>query len=179
MKRILLSALFMLLSSNTYANLINNGSFETGNFSGWTQSGNVGFTGVVAGGQSGSFSASFGPVGSVGSISQTIATTIGLVYDLSYWLANDGGTPNSFSVNANAASLISLLNAPAFGYQLYTQTFTAAAASTTISFNFQQNPAWWHLDNISLTSTNVPAPATLALLGLGLAGLSFSRRRNS
>src|SRR5437588_6466275 len=93
-----LSAVF---ATPSMANLVTNPGFEMGNFSGWIQSGNteanaVG-TGVYA--HTGTFGAQLGPVGSDWFLVQILPTTIGTTYDISFWLRNDGGTPNDFSAS--------------------------------------------------------------------------------
>ena len=74
MRKILIGAAFAAMmglpGQASAANLIVNGSFETGDFTGWTLSGNTGVTGVTGsfGGvdpEDGSFQAFFGPIGSL------------------------------------------------------------------------------------------------------------------
>src|SRR6266550_7769931 len=85
------------------AELIVNGSFETGDFTGWTLTGNTGFSGVecpgapFAGPGDGNCDAFFGPVGSNAILSQTLGTTIGQHYLISFDFQPDGGTPSFFS----------------------------------------------------------------------------------
>jgi hypothetical protein len=158
-------------------NLVTNGDFGTNDFTGWTQFGNTGFTGV------GSFTfgvASFGPVGSTGGIYQDVTTSTGTSYNVSFDLANDGNTPNYFAVSWGGGILTSLSDAGGFGWTNYSFNVVGGlGTSTNLSFTFQHNPAWYHLDNVSVTATNnVPDPAsTVMLLGLGLLGLVAMRRR--
>ena len=164
-------------------NLVVNCGFETGTFAGWTQSGNTGFTGVSTGAaHSGTFGAFFGPVGSLGFISQNLVTVPGTSYDLSFWLRSPGGTPNEFEALFNGAVLVDIVNAGAFPYTQFTFSgLTATGASTELRFGFRQDPDFWNFDDVVVVSSiisQVPEPASLALIALGLVGLSAWRRRN-
>ena len=59
-----------------------------------------------------------------------------------------------------------------------------AGLQSTLEFNrvqviFSDTAQAFALDNIRTANVNVPEPGTLALLALGLAGLSLSRRRKT
>ena len=76
-------------------NLVTNGSFETGDYTGWTWGGNYGpssshgvQTFINTGAESGKFAAGLGSVGSDGTLSQNVQTTAGQHYAVSFWLAN-------------------------------------------------------------------------------------------
>ena len=67
-------------------NIVTNCGFETGTFAGWTVVDASGFTAVTAGSaHSGAFGVSTGPVGVPGTLTQTLATTSGGTYTLSFW----------------------------------------------------------------------------------------------
>ena len=165
------------------AELVTNGSFETGNFAGWTQSGNTGFTGVecpgvgFAGPGDGACDAFLGPVGSDGTLSQVLNTLPGRFYNISFDYASDGGTPNDFSAiwaGAPAITLFSRTNDPAHAFQVLHFTALANTPTTTLSFNFRDDPGFLKLDSVSVA---VPEPGSLALLGIGMAGLWWRRRK--
>ena len=149
----------------TTANLVANGNFATGDFTDWTLGGNYtsGQIFIDTDGEGGStYAAGLGSTGgSDGTLSQTIATTAGQTYTLSFWLQNEGGAgSNDFTAMWDGQPLLALTNASASGYTEYTFTVTAIGATSTLEFSAANNASQWNLDNISLTagsSTSAPA----------------------
>src|SRR5581483_9024216 len=92
-------------------NIVANGGFETGDFTGWTQTGNTSFDGVQCPGPgpavaAGNCSAFFGPVGSNGGITQNLSTVAGNAYQVDFDVLFDGGTPSFFSATFGGQTLI-------------------------------------------------------------------------
>jgi len=163
-------------------NLVTNGGFETGDFTGWTGTGDQTFNGVQCPGPSpvvfeGNCSAFFGPVGTTGGITQLVTgLTVGQTYAVSFAFDPDGGVISSFSASFGGAPLLSLTNPPAGPYQRFFFLTQATSASETLAFNFRDDPGFLNLDAVRV---QVPEPATLALLGIGLAGLWAGQRRKT
>jgi hypothetical protein len=162
-------------------NLVANGSFETGDFTGWTLSGNTGFTGVecpgapFAGPGDGNCDAFLGPVGSNGTLSQILTTLPGQLYFISFDFQPDGGTTSFFSAVWDAQpALFSVTNPPASAYQVLQYTAFATAPTTSLTFSFRDDPGFLKLDSVFV---DVPEPGSMALLGIGIAGLWWRRRK--
>lgn len=177
---------FVMAAPLAQANQIVNGDFESGDFAGWTQSGDladfIGIDGFAA--HSGDFGAFFGNTDPAG-ISQSFATTAGQSYTVDFWLMlQDGATPNNFSWSWNGAAQGSGLTdvARIDNFQEFSFTVTAAGASSSLAFSFQNPNSYWLIDDISVNASvaAVPEPETYALMGAGLmlvAGMVHRRRK--
>lgn len=184
---VLASALVVSASIPAFAdtNLITNGGFETGDFTGYTVI--AGATGVSAAGgpgsynpNSGTYYAYLGNVGGLGTISQTVTDTAGQEYALSYFLASNGTSPNEFQTSVDGTVLDDLVNIGIQGYTEYSFTFTGTG-SDTIMFGERNDPNYLALDDVSVTTAAVtgvtPEPSSIALLGSGMLGVAGLVRR--
>lgn len=173
-----------LSGARASTNLLINGSFETGDFTGWTLSGNIVDT-MVEGPlngvdpEDGNFQAVTGAVGSLNLISQTFSDVSDATYEVSLWEASEGGSPSEFDVAINGTNSIDISPVPTSGYAQFTFTFTGTG-SDTLSISNRNDPNFQFIDNVSVTSVAVvPEPSTWAmfLLGFGALGLAAFRKR--
>ncbi len=141
--------------------LLQNGGFETGDFTGWTQSGNTAYTTVVTTStyvHGGTHGAEFGPSGNPGYISQNLPTTPGQTYLLSLWVRNAAGTtPNLFSAQWDGATVVALTNFTTTAWTNFQRLVTASTSSTLIQFGLQDDPSYLAIDDITVTSVANPS----------------------
>jgi hypothetical protein len=169
-------------------NLVTNPGFESG-LAGWTRFGNTGYSGVTGSfaGQSpteGAAQAYFGPVGSSGGILQSIATTAGTSYRVSFdvWAAAGG---QQFRVDFGNQTLFDDRMRFGQGYTSFVYDVVASASASELRFRTRHDPSYYLLDNVRVSGLGgggaVPEPATWAMLiaGFGLVGLAARRRRRT
>ncbi len=142
------------------------------------------------------FEASSSDPAANGTLSQSVATTVGESYTLSFYVVDEAGEPNdTFGVTFGGFSTtITGDEASPFadGSDFYTfESFAVPDSditdpSTTLSFlGTNDNFADWNLDDVSLACsadcpvTTVPEPSSTVLFLTGLAAFAARRRRKS
>jgi hypothetical protein len=164
------------------ADLIVNGGFETGDFTGWTTGANSFSQYIVTSPvHSGNHAAqiagySFDP----DTLSQTVTTTPGQTYDLSFWRDVAGGGPTElFDVYWDGNQVFSELNPGAQPYQQFSVN-VVGTGSDTVLFKVANDPSYTYLDDVSLTplAAAAPEPSNLFFGAIaGLAGIGYAWRR--
>jgi len=179
--RVVLLLFLCLIPRTATANLIVNGGFETGDFTGWTVTGTMQYFGVLPmAARSGVYGAWFGDIEGITSISQTVATVPGVTYELSFWVANPIGNVNYAELWWDGNLIDSVQNSEPFGWDQVSFLVTATTGSTEFKIGGNNPPGYWTLDDFSLVEA-VPEPSSLGLGALGvtfLAVLAIGRRRS-
>ena len=123
-------------------------------------------------------------------VTQTLATTVGQSYDLSFYAAVGGANTVAIKFGGSVVpgspttltqTIPMFANDYTGDYRLYSLSVVATSASSVLEFDATdpavagQGPDTVNIDNVSLS---VPEPATAPLAGLGAAGLLAARRRH-
>ena len=147
--------------------LVQNGGFETGDFTGWTLVGNT----IVYSGRgrstvydaiedassgydvvhSGTYGAFLGD-DQLASLSQPLPTIAGQNYLISFWLDNPvSGSVQQFLVNWNGTTLYDSSSPPAFAWTNFQFIVTASGTNSILQFGAENDPSYFGLDDVSVT----------------------------
>lgn len=118
-----------------------------------------------------------------GTIAQTFATTPGMEYQLSFLLGAPGFDTAVKVSLAGISEIFTLAEQSQYGFTWVEETllFTATDITTTLLFESVEGGFWSPvLDNVSITATTstVPEPGTILLLGMGLLGTLVIRKKS-
>jgi hypothetical protein len=165
-------------------NIVFNGGFELGDFTGWTFTGDtvIGNSiydtvatesevpGVV---HSGNFGAFLGETGFLATLTQPLPTTTNQKYQLSFWLDNpSAGSVQEFVASWDGTNVIDLVDPPASGgWTNFEFVVTASGTNTMLEFGAENDPNYFGFDDVMVT----PVPAVkFGGATLGVGGLQFN-----
>jgi len=155
--------------------LVQNGGFETGDFTGWTLTESGGIYSFVDDGSvtgisphRGTFLAALGQPTATGTLSQSLPTLPGQIYFLSLWFNSpnaaqasgglvSGNTPNTFSVSWGGTTLFNQSNIPILGWTNMQFIVTAIGTNTVLQFGERVDPWYFGLDDVSVQPIPLPS----------------------
>lgn len=199
-------SVFFAISQVASANLVTNGSFESGGYipsSNDTMTLSVGSTVMDGWTVTEDFIAWIGPANPwsllanegdffldltdfstgfpFGGVSQTIKTDKGQSYELSFDLGSSNRWGRPSAIEASAAGTSNTFTSNTVGgisdWDRFSMVFTANSESTTISLTGTTGSRYIGLDNVSVSAVPVPAALLLFLSGmLGIFLFGYSKR---
>src|ERR1035437_5113475 len=152
--------------------LVQNGGFETGDFTGWTLNGDAGNFNYVDDGSTvtsiaphtGTYFAALGESGFLAYLSQTLSTTVGQKYLISLWLNNpfagNSHNPIEFSVAWNGSTLYDKKNFAQTSWTNMQFVVKATGSSTVLQIGGQDDNYYLGLDDVTVTPGFAPAIST-------------------
>ncbi|MEA2759137.1 MAG: hypothetical protein QOH65_1750 [Methylobacteriaceae bacterium] len=137
-----------------------NGGFEAGDLTGWSTSGtHISVQQFELGGEFGHYSAQLAPTGTTESLSQTVSTSPGQHYTVSFSvLADAEASSNFFSVTWDGQTLLAVNDLTSGGFTRYTFDVVGDPADfdSTLQFSYGTDGAGFLLDGVSITPDTGP-----------------------
>ncbi len=192
-----LSPLFLLLGSAFYAeaapgacasvsgNLITNCGFETSTLSGWSTSptgaAEVSYGVDAVDAATGSFGAYLAGFAAPATLFQSVLTTPGAPYSVTFSIAHRDANRNPYSnsllIQFGSSTLLAESNL-VFPFQQYTILGYASATVSRVTFSAIDPLSFFSIDDVSVVAAPIPEPSTFALASIALAyALAFTLRR--